>query len=285
VHLIRSILFAILLTVITVPYAFLATFIFWLPPMTRHRLITSWVPIMMWVIRHVLGIRYRVIGRENLPATASVVLSKHQSAWETIALQQILPPLCYVLKRELLRVPFFGWGLASIPGIAIDRAAGKDAMSQVVEQGRARLKEGLWVVVFPEGTRVAPGTTRRYKPGGAILAKRAGVPVVPVAHNAGEFWKRNAFIKRPGEIVVSIGPVITVKGEKAEAVNERAEAWIEAEMRRLFPHHYADEAAAAAGEAGAGADESAVPAGKSDAPTATASGVVAGGPADEHERT
>ena len=284
-HLIRSFLFAIILAIVTIPYALFGILIFWAPPMTRHRLITTWVPIMMWVIRHVLGIRYRVIGRENLPATASVVLSKHQSAWETIALQQILPPLCYVLKRELLRVPFFGWGLASIPGIAIDRAAGKDAMSQVVEQGRARLKEGLWVVVFPEGTRVAPGTTWRYKPGGAILAKRAGVPVVPIAHNAGEFWKRNAFIKRPGEIVVSIGPVITVKGEKAEAVNERAEAWIEAEMRRLFPHHYADEAAAAAGEAGAGADESAVPAGKSDAPTATASGVVAGGPADEHERT
>ena len=284
-HLIRSFLFAIILAIVTIPYALFGILIFWAPAMTRHRLITTWVPIMMWVIRHVLGIRYRVIGRENLPATASVVLSKHQSAWETIALQQILPPLCYVLKRELLRVPFFGWGLASIPGIAIDRAAGKDAMSQVVEQGRARLKEGLWVVVFPEGTRVAPGTTRRYKPGGAILAKRAGVPVVPIAHNAGEFWKRNAFIKRPGEIVVSIGPVITVKGEKAEAVNERAEAWIEAEMRRLFPHHYADEAAAAAGEAGTGADESAVPAGKSDAPTATASGVVAGGPADEHERT
>ena len=284
-HLIRSFLFAIILAIVTIPYALFGILIFWAPPMTRHRLITTWVPIMMWVIRHVLGIRYRVVGRGSLPATASVVLSKHQSAWETIALQQILPPLCYVLKRELLRVPFFGWGLASIPGIAIDRAAGKDAMSQVVEQGRARLKEGLWVVVFPEGTGVAPGTTRRYKPGGAILAKRAGVPVVPIAHNAGEFWKRNAFIKRPGEIVVSIGPVITVKGEKAEAVNERAEAWIEAEMRRLSPHHYADEAAAAAGEAGAGADESAVPAGKSDAPPATPRGVVAGGPADEHERT
>jgi len=179
-----------------------------------------------------------------------------------------------------LRVPFFGWGLASIPGIAIDRAAGKDAMSQVVEQGRARLKEGLWVVVFPEGTRVAPGTTRRYKPGGAILAKRAGVPVVPVAHNAGEFWKRNAFIKRPGEIIVSIGPVVPVKGEKAEAVNERAEAWIETEMRRLFPHHYVGESAAPAGEAGAPAEESAVPAGEIGAPTTTASGT-----ADEHERT
>lgn len=243
-HLIRSSLFAIILALVTIPYALFGILIFWAPPMTRHRLITTWVPVMMWVIRHVLGIRYRVIGRENLPSTPAVVLAKHQSAWETIALQQILPPLCYVLKRELLRVPFFGWGLASIPGIAIDRAAGKDAMSQVVEQGRARLKEGLWVVVFPEGTRVAPGSSRRYKPGGAILAKRAGVPVVPIAHNAGEFWRRNAFIKRPGEVVVSIGPVIAVKGEKAETVNERAEAWIEAEMRRLFPHHYLGEEAA-----------------------------------------
>nr|WP_286206600.1 lysophospholipid acyltransferase family protein [Thauera linaloolentis] len=241
---IRSFVFAVLLALITVPYALFAILIFWLPPMTRHRLITSWVPIMMWVIKHVLGIRYRLIGAENMPAGPAVVLSKHQSAWETIALQQIFPPLCYVLKRELLRVPFFGWGLASIPGIAIDRSAGKDALSQVVEQGRARLKEGLWVVVFPEGTRVAPGTTGRYKPGGAILAKRAGVPVVPVAHNAGEFWRRNAFVKRPGEIVVSIGPVIEVKGVKADEINGRAEAWIEAEMRRLFPHHYDDQPAA-----------------------------------------
>lgn len=237
--LIRSVLFALILSVITVPYALVAVLIFWLPPMTRHRIITSWVPIMMWVIRHVLGIRYRVVGAENMPAGPAVILSKHQSAWETIALQQIFPPLCYVLKRELLRVPFFGWALAQIPGIAIDRAAGKDALAQVVEQGRERLKEGLWVAVFPEGTRVAPGSTRRYKPGGAFLAKRAGVPVVPVAHNAGEFWRRNAFLKWPGEIIVSIGPVIDVKGVKVEQINSRAEQWIEAEMRRLFPHHYA----------------------------------------------
>ena len=243
-HLIRSFLFAILLTLITVPYAIFATLIFWLPPMTRHRLITSWVPVMMWVIRHVLGIRYRVIGAENMPAGPAVVLSKHQSAWETIALQQIFPPRCFVHTRELWRVPFLGWGLASIPGIAIDRNAGKDALAQVVEQGRERLKEGLWVVVFPEGTRVAPGTVKRYKPGGAILAKRAGVPVVPVAHNAGEFWRRNAFVKRPGEIIVSIGPVIDVKGVKAEQINARAEAWVESEMQRLFPHHYAGEASA-----------------------------------------
>lgn len=247
-HLIRSCLFAVLIAVITIPYALVANLIFWLPPMTRHRIITSWVPIMMWVIRHVLGIRYRIIGAENMPAGPAVVLSKHQSAWETIALQQIFPPLCYVLKRELLRVPFFGWALARIPGIAIDRGAGKDALSQVVDQGRQRLKEGLWVVVFPEGTRVAPGATRRYKPGGAFLAKRAGVPVVPVAHNAGEFWRRNAFIKWPGEVVVSIGPLIEVKGVKAEEVNSRAEAWIEAEMRRLFPHHYGKDGAAAVEE-------------------------------------
>ena len=238
-HLIRSFVFAIVLALITVPYAIFAILIFWLPPMKRHRLITSWVPLMMWVIKHVLGIRYRVIGAENMPAGPAVVVAKHQSAWETIALQQIFPPLCYVLKRELLRVPFFGWALARIPGIAIDRKAGKDALAQVIEQGRARLKEGLWVVVFPEGTRTPPGAVRRYKPGGAILAKRAGVPVVPVAHNAGEFWRRNAFIKHPGEIIVSIGPAIEVKGVKADEINTRAEAWVEAEMRRLFPHHYA----------------------------------------------
>lgn len=236
--LLRSLLFAVVLAIVTPPYALFGFLAFPLAPMTRHRIITSWVPIMMWAIRHVLGLRYRVIGAENIPAGPAVVLSKHQSAWETIALQVIFPPLCYVLKRELLKVPFFGWALAQIPGIAIDRAAGKDALAQVVEQGRERLKEGLWVVVFPEGTRVAPGTTRRYKPGGAFLAKRAGVPVVPVAHNAGEFWRRNAFLKRPGEIVVSIGPVIEVKGVKAEQINARAEQWIEDEMRRLFPHHY-----------------------------------------------
>ncbi|WP_341645914.1 lysophospholipid acyltransferase family protein [Thauera sp. SDU_THAU2] len=241
--LIRSSVFAVLLALVTIPYALFAILIFWLPPMTRHRLITTWVPIMMWIIKHVLGIRYRIVGAENMPAGPAVVLSKHQSAWETIALQQIFPPLCYVLKKEVLKVPFFGWGMASIPGIAIDRAAGKDALAQVVEQGRERLKEGLWVVVFPEGTRTAPGKTGRYKPGGAILAKRAGVPVVPVAHNAGEFWARNAFIKRPGEIIVSIGPVIEVKGVKADEVNKQAEAWIEAEMQRLFPYHYADERA------------------------------------------
>ncbi|MDR2690158.1 MAG: 1-acyl-sn-glycerol-3-phosphate acyltransferase [Azoarcus sp.] len=239
--LLRSTLFAVLAVFVTIFFSLLGivSFCFLAKPMTRHRLVTSWVPAMMWLVRHVLDIRYRVFGRENIPAGPAVILAKHQSAWETIALQQIFPPLCYVLKRELLRIPFLGWGLASIPGIAIDRSAGKDALSQVVEQGRERLKEGLWVAVFPEGTRTAPGQSGRYKPGGAILAKRAGVVAVPVAHNAGDFWRRNAFLKQPGEIVVSIGPAIEVKGIKADEINTRARDWIENEMRRLFPQHYA----------------------------------------------
>ena len=236
----RSILFALVLAVVTPPYALFGFLTFPLPPRMRHRIITSWAPLVLWFVWHLLGIRYRVIGRENIPPGPAVILSKHQSAWETMALQVIFPALCFVLKRELLRVPFFGWGLAQVPGIAIDRSAGKDALAQVVEQGKQRLKEGYWVVVFPEGTRVAPGTTRRYKMGGAFLARRAGVPVVPVAHNAGEFWRRNAFLKRPGEIVVSIGPAIEVKGRKVEAINTEAETWIENEMLRLFPHHYAE---------------------------------------------
>ncbi|MCK0511994.1 lysophospholipid acyltransferase family protein [Aromatoleum buckelii] len=254
----RSLLFAIVLAIVTPPYAIFGMLTFPLPPHVRHRIITSWAPLVMWFVRHLLGIRYRVLGRDNIPARPSVILAKHQSAWETMALQVIFPPLCFVLKRELLKVPFFGWGLAQIPGIAIDRAAGKDALTQVVEQGRARLAEGFWVVVFPEGTRVAPGTTRRYKPGGAWLAQKAGVPVVPVAHNAGEFWRRNAFLKYPGEIIVSIGPAIGPEGLDANEVNARAQLWIEAEMHRLFAHHYTS-GAKRGGEPGSGVVAAAPP--------------------------
>lgn len=207
-------------------------------PITRHRWVTGWAPVMVNLSRCILGIQFRVIGRENIPAGPAVIISKHQSAWETFGLQAIFPPLCFILKRELLWIPFLGWGLASIRSIAIDRKAGMDALSQVVEQGRERLKEGLWVAVFPEGTRVAPGVRGRYRPGGAFLAKRAGVAVVPVAHNAGEFWRRQAFLKYPGEVVISIGPAIEVRGVKAEEINRRAKEWIENEMTRLFPHHF-----------------------------------------------
>jgi len=238
VNLVRSVLFALVLAVVTPPFALFAFLTFPFKLHTRYRMITLWTDITLWFVRHLLGIRYRVIGRENLPRQASVILCKHQSAWETMALQHIFPPLAFVLKRELLRVPFFGWGLAQMPIVSIDRSAGKDALVQVEEQGRSLLSQGFWVVVFPEGTRVAPGAKRRYKVGGAFLATRTDTPVVPVAHNAGEFWRRNAFVKRPGEVVVSIGPAIEPRGMTPEQVNKAAQQWIEGEMHRLFPHHY-----------------------------------------------
>jgi len=237
--LLRSLLFGLGLVVTIPPYALFSFLTFPLSAHTRYRIISSWTTLAMWMTRYVLGIRYRVIGRENLPDRPSVILSKHQSAWETLAFQRIFPPISFVLKRELLRIPFFGWGLAQMPFIAIDRGAGKDALAQVVEQGRARLEDGFWVVVFPEGTRVAPGKSARYKIGGAWLATHVGCDVVPVAHNAGEFWPKNAWVKRPGEIIVSIGPPIRTEGRTPDEVNAEAQAWIEAEMRRRFPSHYA----------------------------------------------
>jgi 1-acyl-sn-glycerol-3-phosphate acyltransferase len=240
---IRSVVFVFVSSVVTIYYSMkgILGFLIGAKPRTRHRWVTGWVPTMMWLIRHVLNIRYRVLGLENIPPGPAVIASKHQSAWETIGLQAIFPPLCYVLKRELLWIPFLGWGLASMMQIAINRSAGVNALSQVVEQGRERLKAGLWVAVYPEGTRVAPGVRGHYKPGGAVLAKRAGVPLVPVVHNAGEFWRRNAFLKRPGEITVSIGPAIDVKGVRADEINRRAGEWIENEATRLFPHLFQGE--------------------------------------------
>lgn len=241
-RLLRSLLFMGALVLITPPYALFSFLTFPLKPGTRYRIIGSWSQIAVWMARHILGIRYRVIGLEKLPDTPSVLLAKHQSAWETLAFQTIFPPLSFVLKRELLRIPFFGWGLAQMPMIAIDRKAGKDALAQVVDQNSKLLKQGFWIVVFPEGTRVAPGTSRRYKIGGAWLAVHAGVKVVPIAHNAGEFWPRNALVKKPGEVIISIGEPIEAAGRSPDEVNAQAEAWVEAEMRRLFPHHYAGKA-------------------------------------------
>ncbi len=238
--LIRNLLFMLALAVFTPLYALIGMASFPFGPKTRHKLIRGWPRIMAWVIKHVLGIPYRLIGSENIPVGPAIVVSKHMSAWETIMLQDIFPPMVFVMKREIHKVPFFGWGISQMPMIAIDRAAGKDALTQVEAQGRDRLAHGFWVTIFPEGTRVAPGSKKRYKAGASWLASQTGTPVVPVAHNAGEFWPRNAFFKRPGEVVVSIGPVIDTTGLSAEEINARAEAWVEGEMRRLFPHHYRD---------------------------------------------
>ncbi|RPI48795.1 MAG: 1-acyl-sn-glycerol-3-phosphate acyltransferase, partial [Betaproteobacteria bacterium] len=162
-----------------------------------------------------------------------VFLAKHQSAWETLAFQVILPPHVMVIKRELLWIPFFGWGLALMSPIAIDRGAGMRSLKQILEQGKQRLGSGFGVVIYPEGTRMTPGKRGKYQTGGAWLAVRAGVPVVPIAHNAGYLWPRNSFVKRPGHVTVSIGPPIATEGRRPDAVIDQASAWIEAECERL----------------------------------------------------
>jgi 1-acyl-sn-glycerol-3-phosphate acyltransferase len=239
----RSLLFMALM-VLTTPVVVLALLlVFWLPSRQRRLFVMPWVRLVMWLIRHLLGIEQRLLGAENIPATPCVILCKHQSAWETFALQVIFPLTSFVYKKELHWLPFFGWGIKLMPFVGIDRTAGKAALNQVAERGKRRLAEGYNVVIFPEGTRVAPGQHRRYKVGGAWLAEKAGVPVVPVALNSGECWRRQAFLKTPGTVTVSIGPAIDPAGKSAEAINALAESWIEAEMRRISPHLYRHEIA------------------------------------------
>lgn len=229
----RSTLFALFLTLITPVFAVIALLTFPLPALMRYRIISTWTHWAMWAARVICGIRYRVIGRENIPRDPCIILSKHQSAWETLAFQQIFPPQVWVLKRELLRVPFFGWGLAMLSPIAIDRSLRRAALQQLVEQGIERLAAGFCIVIFPEGTRIAPGRRGNYRPGGARLAVQTGTTIIPVAHNAGTCWGRNAFLKRPGLITVSIGAPIQPDGTDAETLAKRVEHWIEDEMLQL----------------------------------------------------
>lgn len=229
----RSALFNLLMLLTVLVYAPLGLLTFPLPHPLRYRFISGWARLQVLLVRALCGIRYRVEGREHLPKGPAIILAKHQSAWETIAFQKIFPIQTWVLKRELLLIPFFGWGLALMKPIAIDRGAGRKAVTQIIEQGKQRLAEGIWIVVFPEGTRMAPGTTRRYGIGGAALAAESGYPVVPVAHNAGSFWPRRGFLKKPGTIHVVIGPVIHTRGKSAEDINRAAETWIESKMAEL----------------------------------------------------
>ena len=231
--LLRSALFALALVVVTPPYALIALATFPLPRLVRYRIISGWSRLVVRLARALCGIRWTVEGREHLPAKPAVILAKHQSAWETLAFQEIFPPQVLVLKKELLWIPFFGWGLALMSPIAIDRANGRAALRDIARRGRERLAQGFWVVIFPEGTRVRVGEKRAYQQGGAWLAAQCGVPVVPVAHNAGRLWPRNAFLKRPGNVTVRIGPPIPTAGRDAKQISADAEAWIEGEQRTL----------------------------------------------------
>lgn len=229
----RSALFAVGQVVTVTIFSAIALLTFPFPPVTRYRIISFWARLMLVWLRLTCGLKFRVLGAENIPSTPGIILSKHQSAWETLAFQKIFPPQVWVLKKELLRLPLFGWGLAMTSPIAIDRSAGREALKQLVEEGRQRLAQGFWVVVFPEGTRMKPGERGKYNIGGAWLATHAGVPALPVAHNAGEFWGKNAFLKYPGTITVSIGRPIDARGMKVGELNQQVEAWIESEMQRI----------------------------------------------------
>jgi 1-acyl-sn-glycerol-3-phosphate acyltransferase len=231
--LIRSILFNLGMLVITPIFSVLAILLFPLPAVLHSRIISSWAYLAMFWLKVTCGLSFRVIGKENIPNHACIVLAKHQSAWETIAFQVIFPPQIWVMKRSLLLIPFLGWAFAALKAIAIDRAAGREALKQMVEQGKDRLARGLWVVIFPEGTRIEPGKKGKYHIGGAWLATHTQATVVPVAHNAGEFWRKNAFTKTPGVITVSIGKAIDSTGMKPDALNQMVEDWIEGEMPHL----------------------------------------------------
>lgn len=198
-----------------------------------YRAALLWVDATLALLRLLCRLDYRVEGLENLPDLSSVVLVKHSSAWETIAQLRLFPPQTWVLKRELLWAPVFGWVLMLLKPIAIDRRAGRSAVAQVIAQGRERLAEGLWVIVFPEGTRVPDGQTRRYGMSGALLAADTGRPVVPVAHDAGAYWPRRGWLKRPGTIRVAVGPPIETTGRDPRDINEAARVWIEAQLVRF----------------------------------------------------
>ncbi|MBU6459280.1 MAG: 1-acyl-sn-glycerol-3-phosphate acyltransferase [Proteobacteria bacterium] len=226
----RSLAYFIGLLLFTPVYAVLSLGTYPFSAKRRYAFITIWNRVMLRWLSLTCSLRYEVTGIENLPAGPAVILSNHQSAWETIAFAEIFPPISYVLKRELLRIPFFGWGLALTSPIAIDRAGGKKALRQLLQQGHERLKQGFWVVIYPEGTRRKPGELGHFAIGGAWLATHAGVPVVPVVHNAGVFWQKHAFLRRSGVIKVNIGPVINTIGRSPEQINAEARAWIESNL-------------------------------------------------------
>jgi 1-acyl-sn-glycerol-3-phosphate acyltransferase len=231
---IRNLAYWLVLAIVTPIIFLLLTLALPLPRRVRHVFGMAWAIMLLWTLEHVVGLKYRVIGRENIPSTPSIICSKHQSGWETLALQKLFPAQIYVAKRELLWIPFFGWGLAAMNPIAINRSDRAGANQQLLKQGRERLAHGFWITVFPEGTRIRPGERAKYKLGAARMARTLGIPLVPVAHNAGEFWPRNSFLKYPGVVTVVIGPAISPSDDvRSEAMMSQAENWIEARQAEI----------------------------------------------------
>jgi 1-acyl-sn-glycerol-3-phosphate acyltransferase len=233
----RSLIFSLGQWLFTPIFSVLALFTFPFNRIRRNQIISAWARIMLWWLALTCNIRYEVKGLQNIPTNPCIILAKHQSAWETLAFQLIFPPQAYVMKRELLWIPFFGWGLAMTSPIAIQRSAGREALKQLIQLGQQRLAQGLWVVVFPEGTRIAPGKKSKFHIGGAWLASGTKATVLPVAHNAGLYWAKNSWLKKPGVITVSIGQPLDCTHLKPEAINSQVETWINTETAALHQPH------------------------------------------------
>ncbi|WP_312780108.1 lysophospholipid acyltransferase family protein [Acidovorax temperans] len=259
--LIRSIIHMLWMAITVVPYtlAIVLGSLFGARGTSLYRIARAWLSICVHSARPLLGIQYRVTGMEHLPQgekSGAVLLCKHQSTYETFLMPAIMPhPLAYVFKKELLYVPFFGWSIGRLDMIHIDRSLRAKAFHKVVQQGKALLAKGTWVIMFPEGTRVERGQKGQYKSGGTRLAIDTGVPVIPIAVTSAKVWPRKAFIKKPGVVDVSIGPAIASAGRQPDELMREVEAWIEAEMRRLDPEAYpAEPKPLAAPEQGGSAD-------------------------------
>ncbi|HIL92031.1 MAG TPA: 1-acyl-sn-glycerol-3-phosphate acyltransferase [Cycloclasticus sp.] len=228
----RSVLFFVFQVVTLFVFAPLVLLSFPFSYSVRYSIASAWAKLVIKGLKVICNLDFNVIGSENIKGNG-IIFCKHQSAWETFALQVMFPEQCWVLKRELLWIPLFGWALALIQPIAIDRSKKSKSFRQIIKQGTERLESGRWVVIFPEGTRIAPGEKGKYMVGGALLAEKSGYPVIPVAHNAGEFWRRKAFIKYPGTIQVRIGEMIDSKSISARELNQKAEDWIEGQMQEI----------------------------------------------------
>jgi 1-acyl-sn-glycerol-3-phosphate acyltransferase len=229
---IGSLLFSTFFPLWTFVYAiFFVIACTFLPYRGRFELARVWARVILTMLRWTCRLDYVVEGRENLPPGNHVAYIKHSSSWETVAQALLLPAQVWVLKRELLWIPVVGWGIRQMRAIAVNRGAGSSAVRQVVEQGTQRLAEGEWVVIFPEGTRMPPGETRKYGVSGALLASETGKLVVPVAHNAGYYWPRRGVFKRSGTIRVVIGPPIIAAGRNPRDISADAQAWIEANSK------------------------------------------------------
>ncbi|RLA23691.1 MAG: 1-acyl-sn-glycerol-3-phosphate acyltransferase [Gammaproteobacteria bacterium] len=231
----RSSLFFGCMSLSTIPFSILVILCWPLSQPVRYKVASGWAILNIWLLKQICGLSHQIEGLENVKEGENgIILCKHQSAWETLALQTIFPNQAWVLKRELFKIPIYGWALAATDPIAINRQNKRAALKAIIQQGIKKLKQGRWIVIFPEGTRMAPGERGNYGGSGGLLAHKSGYAITPIAHNAGEFWRRRGFIKQPGVIQVRIGPAIRLEeGRKASELNKLAEEWIESNMAEI----------------------------------------------------